>query len=52
MKLRILIAGLLGGLADVRPVVARHAALPLGHVGISPIPAEAAARTALPGGGS
>ena len=49
MKLRILIAGVLGGIAMFVWNSLAHTILPLGHVGIAPIPAEAAARTALQG---
>jgi hypothetical protein len=47
MTLRILIAGVLGGLAMFVWNSLAHTILPIGHVGIGPIPAEAAARTAL-----
>ena len=47
MKLRILIAGVLAGIAMFAWNSLAHTILPLGHVGISPIPAEAQARTAL-----
>ena len=47
MKLRILVAGLLGGLAMFAWSALAHTVLPLGHMGISAIPNEAAARTAL-----
>ncbi len=44
MKLRILIAGLLGGLAMFVWSSLAHTVLPLGHAGLSQIPNEAAAR--------
>ena len=47
MKLRILIAGLLGGLAMFAWNSIAHTILPIGHAGLSQIPNEAAARTAL-----
>ncbi len=47
MKLRILIAGLLGGIAMFVWSSLAHTVLPLSHIGLSQIPNEAAARTAL-----
>jgi hypothetical protein len=47
MKLRVLIAGLLGGLAMFVWSSLAHTILPLGHTGLTQIPNEAAARTAL-----
>lgn len=47
MKLRILVAGLLGGLAMFVWSSLAHRLLPLGEMGLSQIPNEAAARSAL-----
>lgn len=47
MKLRVLIAGVLGGLAMFAWNSIAHTVLPIGHVGLSQIPNEAAARSAL-----
>ena len=47
MKLRVLIAGLVGGIAMFVWSSLAHTILPLGHTGLTAIPNEAAARTAL-----
>jgi hypothetical protein len=47
MRLRVLIAGLVGGIAMFLWSALAHAVLPLGQMGLSQIPNEAAARSAL-----
>lgn len=47
MQLRVLIAGLVGGIAMFMWSALAHAVLPLGEAGLTQIPNEAAARTAL-----
>jgi hypothetical protein len=47
MRLRVLIAGLAGGIAMFLWSALAHAVLPLGEIGLTQIPNEAAARTAL-----